>query len=248
MIRLETHDATARLLIDRASKRNALTQAMWEAIPPIVAAAEADAAVRVVVLASAEPGVFAAGADIAELDANAADPAWRSANRQAIRAAQLAVTRAAKPTIAEIDGDCIGGGCGLAIACDLRVATPRARFGITPARLGLAYPLHDVKLLVDLVGPAQAKRILYTGAFIDSAEALRIGLVDEIADSAAALINAVAAGSPYSHRANKLSVRRVLDSATDDDAQSIAAFEAAFDGPDFAEGIAAFRERRSPRF
>lgn len=248
MIRLERDGPVARLLLDRAEKRNALTQAMWEAIPPLVADAVADPAVRVIVLGSAVPGVFAAGADIGELGANAHDPAWRAANREAIRAAQLAVTRADKPTIAEIDGDCVGGGCGLALACDIRVASPRARLGITPARLGLAYPLHDVKLLVDLVGPGQAKRILYTGALFGAEEALRIGLVDLIADSAAELAGLVAAGSLYSHRANKHSIRRVLDGQADDDAASIAAFEAAFDGADFAEGFAAFRERRAARF
>lgn len=247
-VRLERDGAVARLLVDRPGKRNALTQAMWEAIPPLVAQAVADPAVRVLVLASATAGMFAAGADIGELGANAHDPAWRAASREAIRAAQLVVTRAEKPTIAEVDGDCVGGGCGLAIACDIRVATPRARFGITPAKLGLAYPLHDVKLLVDLVGPGQAKRILYTGALISAEEALRIGLIDLIDDSARELAEQVAAGSLYSHRANKRSIGRVLDGVADDDVESFAQFEAAFAGPDFAEGFAAFRDRRPARF
>ena len=158
-LRLETDGAVARLLIDRAEKRNAFTQAMWEALPGLVDRAMADPAVRVLVLASAAPGVFCAGADIGELLANKDDAAWRAANQAAINRAQFRLARAEKPVIAFIAGDCVGGGCGLALAADIRVATPEARLGITPANLGLVYPLHDTKLLVDLVGP-EANQLL----------------------------------------------------------------------------------------
>lgn len=155
-LRLESEGTVARLLIDRAAKRNAFDQAMWAALPGLVAEAVASPAARVMVLQAADEGAFCAGADIAELMANKDDAAWRAANHAAIGKAQSMLARAAKPTIAFIDGDCVGGGCGLAMACDIRVATPRARFGITPAKLGLVYPLHDTKLLVDLVGPGRA--------------------------------------------------------------------------------------------
>src|SRR5690606_830378 len=170
--------AVARLLIDRAEKRNAFTQAMWEAFPGILAQAMEDPAVRVLILQSAAPGVFSAGADIAEFATGARDPEWRARNQAAIRRAQYELARAPKPVIALVDGDCVGGGCGLALACDMRVASPRSRFGITPAKLGLVYSLHDTKLLVDLVGPAQAKRILYTAELLGAGEAVRIGLVE----------------------------------------------------------------------
>ncbi len=251
MIRLVEEGRLAWLRLDRADKRNAMTQAMWEALPPLVARA-VDGGARVLLLASAAPGIFCAGADIAEFGAMTGDPEWRRANRLAIRATQQALAGCPIPTIAVIDGDCVGGGCGMAMACDLRVAAPRARFGITPARLGLVYPLHDVALLVGLVGPARAKRILFTGALIDAGESLRIGLVDELADqpeaAARALAETIAANAPSSHRGNKALVARVMAGARDDDEASAALFEAAFDGPDFAEGLAAFRDRRSPRF
>ena len=172
-LRLEKHGAIAHLLIDRSAKRNAFNQAMWEQLPALVADAMGDDSVRVLLLQSAEPGVFCAGADIGEMLANTGNPVWGRGNQAAIFRAQYELTRAAKPTIAFVDGDCVGGGCGLAIACDIRVATPRSRFGITPANLGLVYPLHDTKLLVDLVGPGQAKRMLYSAQLLTAVEALR---------------------------------------------------------------------------
>lgn len=208
----------------------------------------ADRAVRVLVLRSAEPGMFCAGADIAELSVNAGDPDWLVGNQTAINHAQHDLARAAKPTIALIDGDCIGGGCGLAMACDFRIASARSRFGITPAKLGLVYPLHDTKLLVDLVGPAHAKRILFTGTLLDAAEAHRIGLIDEIADTADTLIAMLIAASGHSQCQGKAMIRRVLDGQVSDDDATRALFAAAFTGPDFKEGVDAFLAKRKPHF
>jgi enoyl-CoA hydratase/carnithine racemase len=224
-LRLEVDGPIARLLIDRSEKRNSFDQAMWEQLPALLGQAMADPQV---------------------------DKAWRDANQAAIRRAQHELARAEKPTIALVEGVCVGGGCGLAIACDLRVAGPQARFGITPARLGLVYSLHDTKLLVDLVGPAQAKRILFTGDLIDAAEAARIGLVDILAKDAAAtageLAASIAAASPHSARASKKIIRRILDGQVEDDSDTIAQFNQAFDGEDYREGVAAFLEKRRPSF
>jgi enoyl-CoA hydratase/carnithine racemase len=247
-LRLEAADGVAHILIDRPDKRNAFHQAMWEALPGLVAAADADPGVRVIILQSAAPGPFCAGADIGELLANKDDAGWRAANQAAINRAQFELTRATKPVIAFVDGDCIGGGCGLAMACDIRVASPRARFGITPANLGLVYPLHDTKLLVDLVGPGQAKRLLFTAGLIDAGEAQRIGLVEIIADSADDLAALIASKSAVSCAAMKAMVRRVLDGQSADDADTLAIFADAFLGADFAEGTAAFVAKRPPKF
>ncbi len=251
-VRLERHGGVARLLIDRPHRRNAMTQAMWAQMPMLVGAAMADEAVRVLILSSATPGLFCAGADIHEFAAHAGEADWRVANQAAIRSTQYALAHADKPVIAAIDGDCVGGGCGLAIACDLRIASPAARLGITPAKLGIVYSLFDTKLLVDLVGPARARRILFTGALHDAAQALAIGLVDEIAhnpmDAAQALAETIAANAQHSVRAAKAIVRRILDGQADDDATTLAMFRDAFVLPDCIEGLRAFGDKRAPRF
>jgi enoyl-CoA hydratase/carnithine racemase len=247
-IRLICEGAIARLCIDRAAKRNALTVEMFESIPRLLDDARNDPAIRVVILQSATPGIFCAGADIGELAENAANSVWRARNQTAINAAQGELARFPKPVIAFIDGDCIGGGCGLALAADIRIATSRARFGITPAKLGLVYPLHDTKLLVDLIGPGQAKIILFSGALIDMAEALRIGLIDRNDDGVDALAQTIVANSPYSARESKAMVRRVLDGQSSDDDITRAVFAAAFDGADFKEGVEAFLGKRKAHF
>lgn len=247
-LRLERDGPIGRVLIDRPDKRNAFNQDMWEQLPVLLKAALIDRAIRVVVVQSAIAGMFCAGADISELMAHKDNAAWREANQAAINRAQHELARFAKPTIAFIDGDCVGGGCGLALACDMRVATPLSRLGITPSKLGLVYPLHDTKLLVDLVGPGQAKKMLYTGELLSAEEALRIGLIEQVGESADALAGAIAGNSAHSMHEIKGFVRRILDGQADDDLETKRVFAEAFTKPDFLEGTAAFVEKRKPDF
>ena len=244
-LRLTIEGATATLLIDRADKRNAFDLTMWQALPRLLDEAQADPGVRVLIIRAAQAGgAFSAGADIRELLANKDDAAWRQANHTAINTAQYRLARMPLPTIAFIEGDCVGGGCGIALACDIRVATPAARFGVTPARLGLVYPLHDVKLLIDLVGPGQARRILFTGDLLPAEEALRIGLVEELAESAHALAASIAANATYSLKGLKQMIRWARDGQIEDDRGSLDLFAAAFTAPEFEERAAAFVARR----
>ncbi len=247
-LRLERDGPVGRILIDRPEKRNAFNQEMWDQFPVVLKAALIDRAIRVVVVQSTTPGMFCAGADIAELMAHKDNSAWREANQAAINRTQHELARFAKPTIAFIDGDCVGGGCGIALACDIRVATRDARMGITPAKLGLVYPLHDTKLLVDLVGPGQAKKLLYTGELLSAEEALRIGLIEIVDDSATSMARQIADNSAYSMHEIKGFVRRILDGQTDDDLESKRIFAEAFTKPDFLEGAAAFLQKRKPKF
>ncbi|WP_336986724.1 enoyl-CoA hydratase/isomerase family protein [Altererythrobacter aquiaggeris] len=247
-LRLEFDGATAHLLIERADKRNAFNMAMWQALPDLLEQAVRHEDTRLLILRAVDGGAFCAGADIRELLANKEDAAWREANQQAINMVQYQLARLPLPTIAFIEGDCVGGGCGLALACDLRVATDDARFGITPAKLGLVYPLHDVKLLTDLVGPGQAKRLLYTGSLIDAREAQRIGLVEMLGEDPDELAESILDASPHSVRETKQFVRRVLDGQVEDDGDTLRIFAEAFTGPDFAEGTSAFVQKRKPDF
>jgi enoyl-CoA hydratase/carnithine racemase len=250
MLWLEREGPVARLTIDRPARRNAFDLAMWQALPGLVAEAEADPALRVLVLGAAASGPFCAGADIAEMAANRGDTAWYAANQAAINAAQFALTRCALPTIAPIGGDCIGGGLGLALACDIRIAGPGARFGVTPAKLGIVYPLHDTALLAALIGPGQAARLLFSGMLIGAEEARRIGLVETLEDDAEAagraLAASIAANAATSLKGLKRLLRKARDGRIEDDAESLALFAAAFAGPDFAERSAAFVARRKP--
>lgn len=247
-LRFEREGAIGRLLIDRPQKRNAFNQAMWLALPDLVDIAVHDDAVRVIVLQSASDGMFCAGADIGEMLAHKDDAEWRAANQVAINRAQHDLTRAEKPTIAFIDGDCVGGGAGLALACDVRIATARSRIGITPANLGLVYPLHDTKLLVDLVGPGQAKRILFGAELLPAHEAYRIGLIELIAENSKGLEQLWSSKSTQSLTEIKRFIRLVLDGQNDEDVDSQMAFARAFEGVDFLEGSSAFIAKRKPVF
>ena len=246
--------AVGRLLINRADKRNALSQAMWEAVPVALDLLEAEAGVHVIILGSAVDGIFCAGADLAELKAIAGDADRCEANRRAIRAAQQRLLYSPKPVIAAIPGACVGGGCGLALHADLRVASRRARFGITPAKIGLVYPLSDTRRVVELAGVAGASRLLLTAALIPADEAKSMGLVDFVYEdddfdgAVADLADKIAGLSPFSLKAVKATIRSVANGQLDEDAESIRLFLEAHTGPDATEGIAAFLDKRTPRF
>lgn len=253
-LRLRLEPPVARIILNRPEKRHAITQDMWLALPLALAAADADAACKVIVLQSSSPEAFCAGADIDEFAAHARDADWRRANHGAIAETQKLLARTRKPSIALIRGVCVGGGCGLAIACDFRIADTSARFGITPAKLGLVYSLHDTKLLTDIVGPANAKMILFTGQLISAADALQMGLInqllpgDSIAAAVDALVQSIAQNSQHSVRHSKEIIRHILDGVHEDSDVLSKLFFDAFDGPDHAEGVAAFLAKRKPEF
>jgi enoyl-CoA hydratase/carnithine racemase len=197
---------------------------------------------------------FAAGADISEFEQVYADRATAGAYFSEIAAAMEALATFEAPTIARIDGPCVGGGLGLALCCDLRIASDRARLGITPAKLGLMYSLADTKRLVDAVGPSRAKDILFTGRILDADEALAVGLIDTVAPVAdldaavAAKAETIAAASQWSARKAKQIIARILAGQTTDDAETSAWMLDAVEGEDFTEGRDAFLAKRTARF
>lgn len=251
-LRLDLHADHAVLTINRPAKRNAITLAMWLAFPKAAAAFAASPA-RVLVLQGAE-GCFAAGADIGEFETAYATRESTAAYGAAVAGGVGAIAALAKPTLALIEGACVGGGLALALACDLRLAAQNARLAITPAKLGLAYSLEDTKRLVDAVGASTAKDILFTGRLIGADEALRLRLVDSIhavqAIETEALSKAamIAAASQHSVRDIKATVAMILGGAVKDTDATRKAFVDATEGPDFQEGRAGFLEKRPPVF
>lgn len=253
-IYLEKDGELAWVVIDRPDKLGALSQAMWEALPGIAAAIEADPAVKVAVVKGATGKAFSAGADISEFEVLSTDQALRDANRAAITNGLRALTGISKPTIAMVRGICMGGGCAIALTCDIRFASPEARLGIPPARLGLAYTLEDMKQLVDVVGPSHAKSMMFTGRAVPSPEALAIGLVnavyplDAIERETRDFAAQVARNSQFSVRVLKKIIGLIADGADAETEESWKLAMGAYEGEDYREGVAAFLGKRPPKF
>ncbi|HEV7210641.1 MAG TPA: enoyl-CoA hydratase/isomerase family protein [Blastococcus sp.] len=242
----------AVLTIDRPAKRNAMTAAMWAALPGVLAGLADDAAVRVLVVTGAGPS-FCAGADISDL-LSGPDPADPMADvRRDNLAAQAALRDFPKPTIAMIRGHCIGGGVEIATCCDLRFTDPSGVFGVTPAKVGIVYTPASTKTLIDLVGPSMTKYLLFSGELVDAETALRSGLVDRVvpADGLEKEVRRFAAvlasRSALTQRATK-DVVAALTSGGDGEAEVARWYLETITGGELAEGVAAFTERRPPRF
>jgi enoyl-CoA hydratase/carnithine racemase len=198
MIQLTIDGPVARLVLDRPQVRNALATEHWQALAD-AAARVADSQAQLLVLSGAG-SAFCAGADLSEFGEFQADEAARLRFRTGMRSGIEAVAALPIATIAWIDGPCFGAGVALAMAADLRLAAPRARFAITPAKMGIGYPQEDVARLVDLVGPGWAARLLFTGDPIEAEAAERIGLVEGVMEreGCESLIRAVLACDPGS--------------------------------------------------
>jgi len=260
MIELTLNEGVATLSIRRLEKRNAFTTTMWgmlqrhcDTLAQMAMQHRPDAA-RVLLLCG-EPGAFCAGADIEEMRSLVADAAALAHNNDIVMQAQLALERMPLPTIAVIDGPCFGGGLGLAAACDFRLGSTRARFAVTPARLGLLYSRPDTARLVRLVGDARARRLLLRGERIDADTALAWGVLAELlpdAEALAATAQAWARELAAASRTSMAGLKATLAELADpNEAEADAVrhlYDAAFTGPDFAEGAAAFIDKREPRF
>ena len=236
--------------LDRPEKRNALTRGMLGRLEEACASLNGSETRAVVMRGSG--GFFCAGMDLNET----VTPADRQApsTRQLLRAAIEAIARLEVPTIAAVQGPCIGAGCALALACDLRIADDSARFGVPVARIGVVYPAGDLKRLATVVGPSRAKSLLFTGEIIDADRALQIGLVDEVRsastfdDRLSELQDLIVAGSRLSQQAAKVLVDTLATEGSISPALESACEQRVAEGAYRAEGIAAFQQRRRPMF
>ena len=253
-IYLTRDGAVATMVLNRPEKRNALNAAVWQAIPDLCADVASDRDIKVLVIRGAGDEAFASGADIGEFRHVHATAGSAKAYHEGVAAAYDAILNLDKPTIALVQGVCFGGGCAVALCCDMRYADHTAKFCIPPARLGIAYPLADTKKLVDLVGPSKAMEMLMGAKVIEADEALTFGLATRLFVSEAleretyAFAQQLAGLSQYTIRHVKDVVRRILAGQTKDDAVTAERSMKGFHGPDYREGRDAFMAKRQPKF
>lgn len=243
------------LIFDQPAKHNALSLRMVKGALEAVRAFSANEQQRVLVLTGGGDRAFVSGADISEFDSEADKDAGERHYLRLSTELFDAVADCPKPTIAIIHGYCFGGGVALAAACDLRYAADDALFSIPAAKLGIAYSLTFAKWVTDLVGPAAAREMLYSGRRYDSAEVERLQLVNRVYDKqqldaeVAKLADTIANNAPLSIRSTKQTIRYLLADPTDRDrAACEALISTCAESQDFAEGRAAFAEKRTPNF
>ncbi|TNC26422.1 enoyl-CoA hydratase/isomerase family protein [Amycolatopsis alkalitolerans] len=241
----------ATLVFARPEKKNAISHEMWSGIPDVVARVESDPDLKVLLITGAG-GDFSAGADIGEFRTLRSTGDGAATYDKAVEGAVTALSGMRKPSVAMIRGTCIGGGCQLSVACDFRFAAPDARFGITPAKLGIVYDFLSTKQLVSLIGPAHARYFLLSGQLIDAARAREIGLVNDVfgalEDEVSSFVATLCSRSQASIRGMNRIIEKILAGQTNSDSEVDTIRSAAVHGEDYAEGVAAFLERRPPSF
>jgi enoyl-CoA hydratase len=243
------------MIFNNPERRNALSLDMWQAMPVILEEFERDPAIRVVVLKGAGDKAFVSGADISQFEKQRSSAESIAQYDKIAEAANAKLAECRKPVIAMIHGFCIGGGVGVALLCDLRIAAETARFGVPAARLGLGYRWAGVKKLVDLVGPSFAKEIFFTARHFSAAEALAMGLINravpeaELESYVRNYCALIAENAPLTMEAVKGVVGELAKpGAQIDRAHCEALVARCFDSQDYIEGRRAFMEKRRPVF
>lgn len=241
------------IVFNNPARRNAVSVEMWEALSEIVRDYASDPAIRVIVLRGAGGKAFVSGADISEFEQKRATPEATEAYRQLSERATTDLQYVNKPTIAMIEGFCIGGGVSVALSCDLRIACESARFGVPAARLGLGYELPGVRKLVQVVGPAFAKEIFYTARQFTAQEALAMGLINAVVEpgdldaEVDRWCDEILRRSPQGLRLAKIALNTATDAlySSTNHGMELMALNHVF-GDEPKEGILAFQEKRAP--
>jgi enoyl-CoA hydratase/carnithine racemase len=243
------------ITLNRPQQRNAMTQDLWEGVAEAVGRLDRDGRVRILVIRGAGDKAFAAGADITELDEVRRDSARIAAYLRAVEGLMVAIEEAEKPVIAMVNGAAIGGGCEVATACDLRVASERAQFGIPAGTLSIVIAFPDVRRLAGLVGVGRAKELLMTGRLVTAQEALQIGLVtmvvppDRLEAETVRLAERLAAQAPLTLQGAKAMATRILrGEAAASPEEALRPSIEAWHSADFGEGVRAYIEKRAPVF
>lgn len=251
-LRVTRDGGVATVALHRPERHNAISFAMWQAFARLMPALAADDEVDAVVVRGTPGGPFSAGADISEFRTLRRAPADAARYSAAVEDGEEAILAFPKPTVALVQSWAIGGGTQVAAACDLRVCDDTARFGVTPARLGIVYALPSTARLVDVVGLAWATFFLLTGEQVDAATALRIGLVHEVVPDvearAYALARTLASRARISLSGGKELLARAASGRREVDADVEALYRQAWASAEYAEGVDAFLAKRSPDF
>ena len=245
----------ATVVFNRPKVRNAINFAMWGELARVTEGLIKDDSVRGIVYRGAGTEAFASGADISEFKENRKDTATALRYNAQTEAAYSALRDCPKPTVAMIYGYCMGGAMGVAMACDLRFAAEGSTFGIPAAKLSIIYGADAVGQLVELVGPAYAKDILFSARAVADREALAIGLIQRLVPAGELepltydYLRKVAANAPLSVRGSKQTVRAYLAGLTDEHRRALKGLALeTFESEDYREGTRAFREKRPPVF
>lgn len=248
-------DGIGTITLSNPTRHNAMSLAMWQQLEQAVVQLGADNDVRVIAVAGAGSSAFVAGADISEFQQLRSSPADVAAYDQAVESAQVGLSRSPKPTVACIQGVCMGGGIGIALACDLRYGSDQARFGMPAAKLGLGYRLEGMRRAVQLLGPVRCFELFYTARRFDAAQAKEAGVLQEVFANSAyekgvhARLQSMAKNAPLTIRAAKAAILSTLGGSGAPDGEDVQALvEECFASQDYAEGQAAFREKRAPNF
>lgn len=243
------------LIFNNPGRHNAVSMEMWDATRRVMDDFEKDNDVRVVVIRGEGGKAFVSGADISKFGSERATREAVLAYNETTESAYRGIHGFPKPTLAMIEGFCIGGGLGLAVSCDIRICSEKSRFALPAARLGLGYDYPGVRRLMDVVGPAFAKEIFFTARQFDAEEARQMGLVNRVVPSAQlesyvkSYADAIGGNAPLTVGAAKYIVGQALkqDSERDYAAMS-AAVARCFASKDYVEGRTAFMEKRKPVF
>lgn len=243
------------ILFNQPQRHNAVSLEMWDGLHEALDAFAQDPEVRVIVLHGAGGKAFVSGADISEFEDKRSSGATIADYDARAQAASQALREIGKPTLAMIDGWCMGAGVAIALCCDLRIASGTSRFAVPAAKLGLGYEFEGVRRLVDVVGPAYAREIFYTARQFSAQEALAMGLVNRVvpADGLEAYVREYAAtiaqNAPLTVASIKTLVAQALkDPAQRDEALCREVVARCFASEDYVEGRRAFMEKRKPRF
>lgn len=255
-IRAHVANSVGHVIFNNPERHNAVSLEMWDAVEVALSTFQEDERVRVAVLSGAGGKAFVSGADISKFESERGSKEATEHYNARLKVVYDIIENFTKPTIAMIDGYCIGGGLNLAACTDIRVASTKSRFAMPAAKLALGYPFDAIRRLVNAVGAASAKQLMFTAKSIDAETALRLGLVqevvgeDELKERVEELAATIAGNAPLTVRAMKFIATQVMhpDPTARDLSRCDELVTACFASEDYVEGRKAFMEKRKPDF